>query len=342
MLDVPVVLVAFNRPDHVRRALDGIRRAAPRRLFVLADAPRQGRQDDADKCAAVRTELDAVDWDCQVQRRYAKWNMGCEANIESGLDWVFAQVDRAIVLEDDCVADPTFFRFCAELLERYASDERVWQIAGSVCDESPGLYGDDSYAFTRQGAVWGWATWARAWQAHRKVFIRTHDDASTRGTAAPVRTEPPSIAPDALATEPGLNFYRDVARSRGGDDFGWDAHFWLTIVTSGGFAISPAVNMVENIGMGAEATHTVTDKETIPARRMDFPLRHPASMEINKGLELEQELHLVRGQGRLARIVGRIVGRGSLRRLLSRISSWHVTWRIVRALTAVSARLRRR
>jgi hypothetical protein len=128
--DVPVVLIAFNRPRVTARVLDALREVKPSRLFVIADGPRPGNREDVERCARVRTLIEGIDWDCRVEKRYAESNLGLEANVELGLDWVFSQVDRAIVFEDDCIPDPSFFDYCEELLERYADDERVWLIAG--------------------------------------------------------------------------------------------------------------------------------------------------------------------------------------------------------------------
>src|SRR5690606_39168635 len=109
--------------------------------------------------------VDHVDWDCEVHRNYAESNMGCGRRPSSGISWVFEHVDRAIILEDDCVPDPTFFPFCEEMLERYAGDPRVMQISGrSVYDTAPQSH--YSYYFSRQLNCWGWATWARAWKLY--------------------------------------------------------------------------------------------------------------------------------------------------------------------------------
>lgn len=342
MLDVPVVLIAFNRPDHVRQTLERIREAKPSRLFLVVDAPRLDNPDDLDRCAAVRRELETIDWDCRVERRYAESNLGCEANVETGLDWVFSQVERAIVLEDDCVADPSFFHFCAELLERYAEDERIWQIAGSVCPAPSSFFGTDSYVFTRMGAVWGWATWSRAWRAHRADFTRDHVTAGSFNTMPPERTHPIAVPPGALQTAGANRYFVDVAASTVGDEFGWDSHFWLSIIAAEGLAISPAVNLVENIGVGGDATHTHSDREVPTAGTMEFPLRHPAQATVNAAISREQELELVRGYGRLARAVGRILGRGRLRTAASKVSQWSVTRRAVRGLAVLAALVRGR
>ena len=83
----------------------------------------------------------------------------------SGLNWVFSLVEEAIILEDDCLPDLTFFRFCQELLERYRGDSRISYISG---DNLVQKYGQpaDSYYFSRIGGVWGWATWRSEWQRY--------------------------------------------------------------------------------------------------------------------------------------------------------------------------------
>ena len=100
-------------------------------MFLVADGPRADRPDDAALCAETRAVFDEIDWPCDVQRRFSEVNLGVEGNVELGLDWVFSQVPEAMIFEDDCTPDPTFFRFAEELLDRYRDDDRVWQIAGN-------------------------------------------------------------------------------------------------------------------------------------------------------------------------------------------------------------------
>lgn len=129
-LPTPIAYIAFNRPEHTRKTIQVVREQRPSQLFIIADGPRPGHPTDVDRCAEVRTIMDQVDWPCEVQHNYAEVNLGLKCRVSSGLDWVFSQVDRAIVLEDDCVPHPDFF-FCDGLLERYADDDRVSVIAGN-------------------------------------------------------------------------------------------------------------------------------------------------------------------------------------------------------------------
>jgi hypothetical protein len=78
----------------------------------------------------VRKIVAQVDWPCQVHKNYANENLGLKRRVSTGLDWVFSTVERAIILEDDCVTHPDFFTYCEALLNRYEQDERVWVISG--------------------------------------------------------------------------------------------------------------------------------------------------------------------------------------------------------------------
>jgi len=309
LLTTPVTLIAFNRPDLTAGTLAAIRAARPARLFLVVDGPRAGNADDVERCAAVRAVLEDIDWPCEIHRRYAEANLGLEANVELGLDWVFGQAESSIVLEDDCQAGPTFFRYAEQLLARYRDEPRVWQISGSGLGVPGRLFGGDSYAFTAWASVWGWATWADRWQRHREVFPRDHADGD-----APVRTVPAVPQAGLLVTRSAQQHFAEAARSADTVTHGWDKHWWLTMMTFGALATSPAVNLVENVGWGVDATHGVAPgKRDNAAEEMTFPLRHPEEVALNAEVERELELVLNRVGGRAATLARRLVRSPRLR-----------------------------
>ncbi len=153
-VETPVAFLVFNRPDLTARVFAEIAKVRPKKLLVVADGPRPKRPEDSEKCAAVRSIIDQADWDCEVLKNYSDTNLGCRHRVSSGLNWVFDTVDRAIILKDDVLPHPTFFRFCDELLDRYADDERVGAICG--CNFQDGMKrGPCSYYFSRYNHVWG-------------------------------------------------------------------------------------------------------------------------------------------------------------------------------------------
>jgi hypothetical protein len=330
-LTTPVLLIVFNRPGVTRRNLDVLRQVRPKELFVVADGPRPWVPTDAALSSEVRDLVDDIDWPCEVRRRYADHNLGLEANVELGLDWVFSQVDRAIVLEDDCIADPSFFRFAEEILDRYEDDKRVWQVAGDSHLVPTEMFGGASYAFSTWASVWGWATWADRWQAHRAVFPRDHAGTEDTGKTVPAwRTEPASPHPDALVSKAALRHFRRVAKETDGDARGWDHHWWVTIMDRQGLSIMPAVNLVENDGYGEGATHTRADKEPWPAHTMEFPLVHPPRVELNRDVEGELELVLLRTDGELSRWVRKLIRPLWMRKLVRRAVDVPLVWAVVR------------
>jgi len=330
-----VVLVGFNRPEHTRRTLDAIREARPDRLFLVADGPRDDRPDDASLCAEVRAVMDSVDWPCQVERRYSEVNLGCEGNVETGLDWVFSQVSEAIVLEDDCVADPTFFAYADALLDRYRDDARVWQVAGNSHGVPARRFGEDSYRFAAWASVWGWATWADRWQRHRAVFPRDH---RPPGGLAPVRVEPARPRADLLVTRGGRHHFAEAATSDDVVRHGWDKQWWLTMLTEGALAATPAVNMVQNVGFGAGATHGVFEHETEPARAMPQPIRHPAQVVLDVEVERELELLLSRVGGQTADRARRVVTNPRLRAVARAVLHSGTTARATRLASRLTDR----
>ena len=163
-MDTAVALIIFRRPELTARVFERIREARPPKLFVIADGPRPGNAEDVRLCANTRAVVEEVDWPCEVVRDFADENLGLKRRIPSGLDRVFEEVTEAIILEDDCLPDPSFFPYCEELLERYRDDERVIHISGSqLLPDPPKKW---SYHFSRGPAVWGWATWRRAWELY--------------------------------------------------------------------------------------------------------------------------------------------------------------------------------
>lgn len=340
MMHTPVVLIAFNRPHLTRRTMEAVREAKPASLFLVADGPRPGRAEDVALCAAVRTELERVDWSCEVHRRLSEVNRGCEANVELGLDWVFSQVDRAIVLEDDCIPDPSFFPFCEELLERYREDDRVWHIAGNSHWVPGRLFNGESYQFSSWASVWGWATWRRAWLRHRELFPRDHGSA-LGSTSAPVRTVPASPRATSLVTPSGRRHFAAVARSSGSDEYGWDSHWWVSLLSEGKLSVTPAVNMVMNDGYGEGATHTRSSRPPTPATSTSFPLTHPDAVALCEPVERELELVLLRANGRLARAARKVIRPLWMRGIARRVVTGSLASGTLRTLSRTSARLRR-
>ena len=264
-----VAFIVFNRPDVTARVLAAIREARPPVLLVIADGPRAERPGEAEKCAQVRALVEAgVDWPCDVRRNYSEENLGCARRVSSGLDWVFSQVEEAIILEDDCLPDASFFPFCEELLERYCNDDRVAQIAG--CSFLPAVEAEmDGYFFSRYPHCWGWATWRRAWAYYDHDMAEWREDREASWLIGPARMRErhmwSGVFDAVLAGAVDSWAYR------------WTAAVW----SRGALSANARKNLVSNLGFHREATHTRSGVwGDLPLRRTALPLvRHPEVME---------------------------------------------------------------
>ena len=158
----PVLFCLFNRPAETVRVFEAIRRQRPPLLLVAQDGPRPDHRDDPPQIEACRRVLERVDWPCEVRWNCAESNLGCRHRMATAISWGFAQSERLIILEDDCLPADSFFPFCEQLLEHYADEPRVMLVSGNHFQPRP--RGEGSYYFSKFAHIWGWASWRRAWK----------------------------------------------------------------------------------------------------------------------------------------------------------------------------------
>lgn len=267
MLSTPIALIIFNRPETTKQVFEQIVHAKPRTFFVIADGPRPDHPEDVEKCAATRAIVEKVDWPCDLVKNYSEVNLGCGVRPATGITRVFEHVDQAIILEDDCVPHPSFFRFCHELLEKYRDDERVMMISGR--NNWDGSLSPYSYYFAYHHSNWGWATWRRAWQ---------HFDMRIKAWPALRET---SWLQDILEYPAAVELWRrifDKAHGGAGEVDFWDYQWTFALWSRFGLAITPKVNLITNIGFGEGASHTKSRKDfraELSASAACFPLVHP-------------------------------------------------------------------
>lgn len=275
-LTTPVVFMVFNRPSKTRLVFEAIAKAKPTKLLVIADGPRSDRSDDQIKCQEVREIIDnGMNWECEVIKNYAPQNMGCKNRISSGLDWVFKNVEEAIILEDDCLPDQSFFPFCQELLKKYAHDQRIMHIGGfNIAANNKRPTCSESYFFSQVGLICGWATWRRAWQYY-DVNISSWPEAKQSNMLGGIFSDKAVISHyESLFDQ----YYNRLVDS-------WDSQWLLIRWIQKGLSITPKTNLVTNIGFDTDAAHKAIDpndeRAHVPVIPMTFPLTHPASQIVD-------------------------------------------------------------
>lgn len=218
--------------------------------------------------------IDGIDWDCEVKTLFREENLGVREAVSSGITWFFEHEEQGIIIEDDCLADQSFFGYCDTLLDRYRDDERIMHIGGNCF--LPDLDLESSYYFSKFPHIWGWATWRESWAHYSSTsldFERGFEE--VRRTSSSPREEA---------------YWRDTyTRYFDGEFDTWDYGWAFSVWRNQGLAVYPEVNLVRNIGFGADASHTKGWKDykglgRIPAGSIG-ELSHPEAVERNSELD---------------------------------------------------------
>jgi hypothetical protein len=258
----PVLVMAFNRPDHLTVLLRRLAEVKPERIFIAVDGPREHRVDEAAKVQACRELVSTIDWPCEVSTLFQERNLGCGLGVSTAISWFFEHVERGIILEDDVIPDPSFFGFCTELLERYESDERVFAVTG--CNFVPASAQSDpqaAYRFSRVAHIWGWATWRRSWRRY------SLDIAGWMKALPPHKLWAASGSSLSGSLFWAMTF--ELMARKQVDT--WDAQLVFAAMRSGQLIATSNTNLIDNIGFGEDATHTERTVDIEPIGSVRLP-----------------------------------------------------------------------
>ena len=131
MYRIPILFVFFRRKEVALKSFEQIRKVQPQKLYLACDGARTnvtGEKEDID--ATRQAILAAVDWPCDVHTLFQKQNLGCGKGVYTAINWLFTNEEQGIILEDDCIANNSFFIYTEELLGRFSHDNRIGMIAG--------------------------------------------------------------------------------------------------------------------------------------------------------------------------------------------------------------------
>lgn len=281
----PVLFLVFNRPSTTKLVFEEIRKAKPKKLYVAADGSRKDNVSDIEKCREVKEIVAVIDWECEVKTLYRDKNLGCKYAVSSAIDWFFENEPAGIILEDDCLPNNDFFRFCDEMLSHYNDDARVRFIAGSNFQDGV-LRSDGSYYFSKLSHVWGWASWRRAWKDY-DVELDKYREIDGFKTFF-------NIFKDDLLAEDWASFLKQLHNN---EIDTWDYQWAITNMFNNGLSVMPNVNLISNIGFGDDATHTFSSNgfDALATHSLEDKIIHPTLILANGEADyytMQREHHL--------------------------------------------------
>lgn len=287
--EIPIVIFSFKRHEKIKEIISVISKIKPKKIYLLSDGGRTEKEHiQVNKCRAAMEF--AIDWDCEVIKRYQSTNIGVYENIAGGAKWVFEKEDTAIFLEDDNLPEETFFYFCRDLLEKYKDNNDVLWICGTNYLKEYIPKNGASYVFTKNMLPCGWASWKRK-------FITCYDGELTLWNNKHFRKIfkssyywKPLYFQDKYNIEHEIDYFKKNNRF-----YSWDYQMSFSVRAHNAFAIVPIFNQIKNIGADIDSTHGGTSENDIMVKRfcglktkpMPRQLKHPSKIEIDYFFEKE-------------------------------------------------------
>jgi hypothetical protein len=273
LFETPILLIIFNRPDTTAEVFDVIKKVKPTKLFIAADGPRLDRPEEEVLCQkAKEVVINSIDWPCDVKTLFREKNLGCGRSVSGAITWFFDNVEKGIIIEDDCKPHLDFFTYCEILLAKYEYDDRVALISGDNFQAGK-KRGDASYYFSAYNNIWGWASWRRVWR-NFKLDVNELDKNK-------IFREIDML----FSSKPEKDYWKEIFLKMSRNEIDtWDYPFLFSIWNKKQYCILPNKNLVSNIGFGTNATHTGTADSLLANMRTEgiLPLRHPAKIKHDK------------------------------------------------------------
>lgn len=265
-LNTAVLFLVFNRLDTTKQVFQAIREVKPPRLYIAADGARDTKEGEAQKAQAVRDYITSnIDWECEVKTLFREKNLGCKMAVSGAIDWFFENEEMGIILEDDCLPSQSFFWFCEELLERYKDEMRVGMISGDNFQKGI-KRGDADYYFSIYNHIWGWASWANRWKKYDVELDTITDTQFITKLFSNKNTQDYWLKTFQTMKEKKIDT--------------WDYQWTFTLWNQDQLTILPNVNMISNVGFGADATHTTGESEFSKLTAHDLIInKHPLAVQ---------------------------------------------------------------
>lgn len=262
MYQIPILFIVFNRLETALKSFEVIRSIQPNHLYIASDAARTYVEGEDAVVAEVRNKImDNITWKCNVKTLFQKTNLGCGNGVYTAINWFFENEKYGIILEDDCIASPSFFLFAEKMILKYEHDQRIGMIAGTNPINMSNY--DYSYIFSKYKSCWGWATWKRAWvNMDMKMDWVNKDRKSV-------------LLNSGYCGKDYSNWKYKIKYINKGYVSAWDWQWYFSLAAQNQLCIYPKVNLISNIGNDKNATHTAFGNISLTRCELDFPLHEP-------------------------------------------------------------------
>lgn len=244
MISTPVLLIGFNRPEHIRNVMLTLIELGVRNLYVSLDGPR-GPSDQMN-CFKTYEQVVKLKNNFNLKVVSRQDNLGCCLAVVSALDWFYSQVDFGVIFEDDCMPTNATFKFFQE----YQIKSTIYDSLGISIATAHNPFGSlPNNTPTKHVFIHGWATKANTWQMIRTDFFTVKRPCTK------------NIIGEKRSGAEAIFWWASATRARLGKVDTWDGMFYDRVWTLGIKTLLPSDNLIRNIGYGKDSTHTFIERK---------------------------------------------------------------------------------
>ena len=243
----PIVLFAYNRPDHLLSTLNALKEndlADQSTLYIFCDGPKSNAtKEQLVSIEQVRIAAKSNQWCKEVNIIERIENLGLAQSIITGVTEIVNKYGRVVVLEDDLVTSKGFLRYMNQALNMYQDESQVMHISGYMFPINTKNIRDTT-TFYNSASCWGWGTWANKWCNFNSDAQYIYDHVVESG-----RSRDFNIG--------GFgNFLRQLRKNINGTMDTWAIKWYGSIFIRNGHCLHPTTSLVRNIGNDDSGTNS--------------------------------------------------------------------------------------
>jgi hypothetical protein len=248
MVEFPVLVTGYNRPELMRDLLQHLSQIGVENLYIALDGPKNLQ--DKLKCLETLNEVLQAKNRFDLKILHRRYNLGCCLGMISAIDWFFSKNDFGIVIEDDCKPSKEFFELVNDFFEKKADNSLNCDIVSAHNPFNTKL-SNNKTSFV---LIHGWATYSRVWKLIRPNYFKLN------------LPKFKNLKNETRAMSSTLYCWRNAMHAKLGMVDTWDGIMSDQVWRLGVKTLLPNENMVQNLGYGLNATHT----KSVPIYKIDF------------------------------------------------------------------------
>jgi len=248
----PLVVFTHLRINKLKKcilSIKGCYQSKNTHLYIISDGPVD--QTQYLKVHKIRKYIKLIKGFKKISIILRKKNFGLSKNITNGVSKIINKHGKIIVLEEDMIVRKDFINFMNLNLEKYENENKVWHVSG--WNYNINIQSNLDAYFIRTMNCWGWGTWKNCWIKYKKNPKKIIDTWSKKKIFK-------------FNFDNNLNFFSQITRNHKKIINTWAIFWYATIFENNKLCVNPTVTLVENIGIGYEATNTFNVKDIFKSK----------------------------------------------------------------------------